>query len=474
MYAALGLLPNIYFLAQAAVILLAAMAVTGFLALLLSPIWVRVLVNRSIDHVVRRLFSEPYTKNLTEGLAALRKFTVQATLENELRSSTGQALEKPIGTARPFPNFDGLVFSPAPLDRGANDKAIPVALETVLGRSAARPLRISSPVMIAAMGYGVALKKPFARALAKGASLAGTAYNAGQGPVLPEFRALAEHLILQYHSAPWRAPGDLLETADMIEVRLGQGANAGCGTVVSTRGMAPQTLQDFDEGFNESAELYIPAGIRGVKTARQLRRLVLELRALGKGCPVAVKLAASHSLEHDLGIVLEAEADVVVIDGAQGGTHASPAILVDDFGIPTLHALCRATRFLRQQGAAGRVNLVVSGGIRTPGDMLKAVALGADAVYIGTAALFAATHLQITKAIPFEPPTQVAWENSGTLSVFDEDAGAASLARFLTSCAEEMRDGIRALGKSSLAEVNERDLVAWDVEAARITGLDLC
>lgn len=467
------LLMNTYYLVQASVAILGVFVALAVLCVALSPLLIRFAVNKTADHVIRQLFSEPYTKNLTEGLTALRKFGVQATLENELRSHEGKALEKPIGTARPLPNFDGLLFSPAAVEHGALEYDVPVHIGTVIGRRAARPMRISMPIMVTAMGYGVALNKPFARALAKGASRAGTAYNTGQGPALPEFRELAQRLIVQYHGAPWRPSESMMREADMIEIRVGQGANAGCGTPVPSTGMSPEVLQEFHMAPSESGDLYIPAGIPGVKTVHEFRKLVQKMRLLSRGAPIALKLAAGHAIERDLSLAIDAGFDVVVIDGAQGGTHGSPAILVDDFGIPTLSALCRAVNFLREHKLRDQIDVVISGGIRTPGDMLKALALGANAVYIGTAALFATTHVQITKAIPFEPPTQIAWTNGGLKASFDEDAGAKSLANFLTSCAEEMQHGIRALGKTSIAQVTDQDLVAWDPEVARITGRDL-
>ncbi|MCL6445218.1 MAG: FMN-binding glutamate synthase family protein, partial [Alicyclobacillus sp.] len=371
-----------------------------------SPFWLRWVVKKVVVHAVKLAFTEPYTKNLLEGVTALRKFGVQWTAENELRAHSGQPLEKPIGTTRKFPHFDGLMFSPAQLHRRPLEHTAAVQMETVIGRKAQRPLVVSMPVLVSAMGYGVALSKPFVRAIAKGTALAGTACNAGQGPALQEFRDLAYRLVVQYHGAVWRPMPEMLRQADMIEIRFGQGANAGYTSVVPAEGLTEEVKRHLHMSAKDLFA-YIPAGQPEVRRRHDLRRLVHRLRIESGGAPIAVKLAAGNDLEEDLRIAVHAGADVVVIDGAQGGTHASPAILVDDFGLPTLPALARAVRFLEQHGLRGQVDLLVSGCIRTPGDMLKALALGADAVYIGTAALFAVVHTQIVKAIPFEPPTQL-------------------------------------------------------------------
>ncbi len=447
----------------------------GLTVVLLLPKIIRYQMDRQVKQLTARLFTEPYTKNIFEGVTALRKFGVQWTMENELRSHNREALSKPFGTHRPFPHFDGLLFSSAQLNRKALNDSVSVTVTTVLGKRADRPLMLSLPVMTSAMGYGVALSKPFVRAIAKGTALAETAFNTGQGPALREFRELAHRMVVQYHGAAWQPSDEILRVADMIEIRYGQGANAGCGTAVTGNSINPEIAQDMGgtQSQANAGEFYIPAGIPSVQTNQELNHLVKELREISQGAPIAIKMAAGNDLEMDLRLAVLADVDVIVLDGAQGGTFSSPAILVDDFGIPTLSALCRAIRFLRTKGLRDRVDLVISGGIRTPGDVLKALALGADAVYIGTAALFATMHAQITKAAPFEAPTQLAWAAGQMCEQFDEDEGARSLANFLASCSEELKMGTRALGKASIHEVCAEDLVAWDVEVARITGIPL-
>ncbi|QQE81250.1 FMN-binding glutamate synthase family protein [Alicyclobacillus sp. SO9] len=423
---------------------------------------------------LKRLMQDKYAENLWEGITALRHVGIQTTFENELRSANSGILYKPLGSSRNFPNFDGLLFSPVQLTDCPLDSSVPVSVRTVLGKHCSRPMVLSMPIMSSAMGYGVALSKSFSLALAKGTGAAGTAFNTGQGPVLPEHRSNSKRMIVQYHGGFWRASDDMLAQADMIEIRFGQGANAGAGTPVPTDRMPEDVFRDFAAMADSTFEqLYIPAGMPDAKDRRELKDLVEHLRGIGRGAPIAIKLAASNNLEQDLEAVVYAGADVVVLDGAQAGTHGSPAILVDDFGLPTLAALCRATRYLEHVPSRKRPDVVVSGGIRTPGDVLKAVTLGATAVYMGSAVLFATTHTQILKPLPFEPPTQIAWAEGGFADDFSIEEGARSLANFLTSYQEELQAGIRALGKTSLSELSESDLVAWDKEAARVTGLTL-
>jgi methylamine---glutamate N-methyltransferase subunit C len=442
------------------------------MSLLLTQI-IRRYLHRQFDAIIKRLVTEPYGKNLWEGITGIRHMGIQWMMENELRSTKAEALPKPIGTHRPFPHFDGLLLNPVQLHRRPVEEFKHVDLQTVLGKKSKRPLVLTMPIIVSAMPYGVALSKPFSFALAKGTALVGTAFNTGEGPVLSEHREFAHRMIIQYHAAPWSPKEDVIKQADMIEIRFGQGANGGNGALIPTATLPPEVLHDMGLASRRVGEfVYIPAGIPGIHRARHLKRLVETLRFMSHGVPIALKLAASHYLEFEMEIAVKSGVDVVVIDGAQGGTHSSPAILTDDFGLPTLSALCRAVRFLKESGYSKNVDLVISGGIRTPGDILKALALGANAVYLGSAALFAATHAQLVETLPFQPPTQIAWADGVSRSKFDVK-GAQSLANFLKSSSLELETGIRALGKTSVRELTREDLVAWDPDVARITHLPL-
>ncbi|REJ32424.1 MAG: FMN-binding glutamate synthase family protein, partial [Bacillota bacterium] len=161
-----------------------------------------------------------------------------------------------------------------------------------------------------------------------------------------------------------------------------------------------------------------------------------------------------------------------VVDGAEGATHGGPPILQDDLGLPTLHALARTVRYLEQAGAKDDVSIIASGGLVTPGHFLKALALGADAVYIGTIALLATLHTQMLKAAPVEPAVQVALYTGRYSEDFDVDQGAQSLANFLRSCVREMELAVYALGKTAFRQLERSDLCSVDPEIARMCGID--
>lgn len=440
---------------------LTALLVAGLMAFLVRA----ALLNWVVDRTVVRLLKEPYSKNLWDVVIGLTRIPPHIIMELELRADYGKLMERPLGTIRLLPDFAGVAFNPAQVIRLPLGPTAPIDLKTLIGPKSQRPLRLTMPMLISGMGYGVSLSKPFVLALARGASRVGTAYNAGSGPVLDEVLDETRHLILQYTGGAWNQDPEILAQADMVEIRYGHGARAALGRLIPIEELPPEAQQLMGLPADAQYALH-EAPLPGATTLAELQDLVARLRNLIDGGPIGVKLAATHDLERELEMVLQAGVDVVSIDGAQGGTHGAPPIVADDFGIPTIHALHRAVQFLERTGARKDVSLVISGGIRTPGEILKAMALGADAVALGTVAMMAGTHGQISKSIPFEPVTQICWANGGLADTFDSEKGAETVANFLQACAEELAEAARALGKRSIHEINRDDLVARDRETA--------
>ncbi|MGQ9778307.1 MAG: glutamate synthase-related protein [Bacillota bacterium] len=176
-------------------------------------------------------------------------------------------------------------------------------------------------------------------------------------------------------------------------------------------------------------------------------------------------------MEEELAAVLPAEPDFLALDGGEGGTHGLATALHDALCLPTLYGLCRAERFLRMKGVRNRLSLLVGGGLAQPADFLKAMALGADAVYVGTASLLAIAHGQVEKATPYEPPTELVFHRGARAAAFDPEKGAEHLARYLRSCVAEMKLVAKALGRRSLAEVSRDDLCCLDRGLAELAGV---
>lgn len=397
--------------------------------------------------------TDPYVENLAELFSATKRTGVQNIIETNLRSEHGTVIKRPLGTARKFIDFDGLMFISSHFKNQALTHTIPVNTDVVIGPLAKKPLRVTTPLLISGMAYKRALSAKFKAAFALGSTKAGTATNTGEGAYLQQERELAQKLIVQYPRIPLHRNLTMLRDANAIEIQIAQGASAG--------------------GAQAPYPHLIRTSLPALRNTRDLPKLVSFLKKAGDGIPVGIKFSLSDHLEEEIDFCLKSGVDYLALEGAQAATVAAAPILEDDFGLPTLIGLCRAVKHLRLRKAENKVSLIISGGFNSPGQCLKALALGANAIYMGTMPLFAASHTQSLKAVPWEPPTQLAMEGGKMSKRFNWRKGAHDLGNYLNSCTEEIKEGVRALGKQALLEVNERDLVSLDEITSKITGIPL-
>jgi len=339
-----------------------------------------------------------------------------------------------------------------------------------IGRRAKKPLNISIPVMIAGMSFGGALSKSAKIALARAATMADTATNTGEAGIMEEERQEAQLLIGQYNRGGWLNSREKYQRLDAIEIQLGQGAQGSTPQRTAFKNIGEEYREVYQ--LEEGQDALIHSRLSGVNTKEDFIKLVRELKE-ETGVPVGLKIAATHHLEKELQVALDAECDFITVDGAEGGTHGGAPTLEDDVGLPTIFAVSRAAQFLAQKGAVRDVSLIAAGGLVTPGQMLKAMALGADAVYIGTAAIMAMLGDQITKATPFEPPTDLVVYTGKMTERLDIDKSVQNLFNFLNAAVREMEMVAVTLGKVSLTDIGRDDLVALDPFLARALYVDL-
>jgi glutamate synthase domain-containing protein 2 len=389
---------------------------------------------------------------------------------------------------RPLPSVDDLTFITCSLTRipleGYRERC---SARTVLGtRHAQRPIELEIPVMITGMSWG-ALSFNAKVALAKGARRVGSSTTTGDGGMLPAER---EHSrVLVYEVLPSRYGLDVhhLRAADAIELTIGQGAKPATGGVLLGSKVSPEI----------AAARELPAGVDQRSPARHPDFLgpddmiikIEELReATDWQVPIFVKLGATRVYD-DVKLAAKAGADVVVVDGMEGGTAASPEILQDHTGIPTLAAVCEARHALEDLGLYGRVQLIIAGGIRSGVDAAKVLALGADAVYIGTAALIALNcnkplYVEDYQALGTEPyachhchtgrcPVGITTQDPELMKRLPIDEAAERVANFLSAMTLEIQMLARACGKADVHDLEPEDLRALTVEAAAITGIPL-
>lgn len=418
-----------------------------------------------------RLLKDEYSENLWDLVIGTYRMTPHLLMETELRAEFGEPLERPIGGFVNAPGLAGIAFNPAQIVRESLGPDVSVDLSVTLGPRCRRPLRLDLPILVPGMGYGIGVSRNFALAMAKGASAAGTAYNSGIGPVLPEVAEAARHLIVQYTGSPWTQDPHVISQADMVEIRIGHGARASLGRRLKPQDLLPEVREAMGIAHHRREDIIIEMPPPEAKSLPELRRLVRYLYDLLDGGPVGVKIACTDDIERELAFFLEAGVHIIALDGAEGGTHGAPPAVADDFGLPTIHGLCRVVRYLDRVGARDEVQLIASGGLRTPGEALKALALGADAVYMGSAAMMSVTHALVSKSVPFEPVTQLVWVGGQRTHMLDPEEGGKTLANFLKSAAGEMQEALRALGMCSIAELSPDVLIARDPATAEVTGL---
>jgi glutamate synthase domain-containing protein 2 len=392
------------------------------------------------------------------------------------------------GAKRRLPHFDDLLFLGASISRypleGYREKC---GTNVVLGnRFAKRPIEISIPVTIAGMSFG-SLSAPAKEALGRGASAMGTSTTTGDGGMTPEERLHSAMLVYQVLPSRYGMNPDDLRRADAIEIVVGQGAKPGGGGMLLGHKISERV----------AAMRALPVGIDQRSACRHpdwtgpddLEIKIEELRELTEWeKPIYVKVGASRPY-YDTALAVKAGADVVVLDGMQGGTAATQEVFIEHVGIPTLAAIRPAVKALQDLGLHRKIQLIVSGGIRNGADVAKALALGADAVSIGTAALVALGDNDPALENEYEAlgtragayddwheghdPAGITTQNPDLARRLDPVAAGRRLANFLAVLTLEAQTIARACGKSHVHNLEPEDLVALTVEAAAMAGVPL-
>lgn len=429
----------------------------------------RWIVKYTVKKFGKIILTDGYQENLLEILPGLRHMGIQNMLENSLRAETGDILHRPLGSSKKWPHLDPITFIPAQTTPFPIDGEEDVDVKVTIGPEAKKPMKIKIPLMISGMAYGIALSEEVRLSLAKAANNTGTAINSGEGGVLPEELNAAGKYILQFSKTEWSKKEDEIKRADMIEIKFGQGAIFGVGTKISPNNLTGRAREVMGLKENEDAVIY--DNFYEDQTLKDIKELIEELRKVTGGVPIGVKMGAGGKIEEDIDHLITLGVDFISIDGGQAATMGAAPILSDDMGIPTLHAIVRAVNHLNKRNMKGKISLIVSGGLFVPGHFLKVLALGADAVYLGSAMLFTVAHNQIFQAIPFEPPTQVVWNEGKFKNKFKIEDGVNTAEKFLTSSVEEMKMALRAMGKRSLKELSKRDLVSYDELTAKMVDI---
>ena len=299
-------------------------------------------------------------------------------------ASSGRSKIEAMGTQISCAAWEDILILGAQLEPLPLDEHAPVSLKTVIGKKAKKPMVLDMPVYISHMSFG-ALSEEAKIALAKGSARARTATCSGEGGILPGEQAAAYKYIFEYVPNLYSVTDENLKKADAIEIKIGQGTKPGMGGHLPAEKVTPEIAAV--RGKPAGQDIISPSVFPDIKDKDDLRRLADDLRQRSGGRPIGIKIAAGH-IERDLEACVYADPDFITIDGRGGATGASPAFVRDSTSVPTIYALSRARRFLDEAGA--EIDLVITGGLRVSSDFAKAIAMGADAVAVASAAMVAA------------------------------------------------------------------------------------
>ncbi len=392
------------------------------------------------------------------------------------------------GAKRKVPHFDDLLMLGASVSRypleGYRERCnTAVTLGT---RFAKNPIELDIPITIAGMSFG-ALSAQAKEALGRGATVVGTSTTTGDGGMTEEERGHSEKLVYQLLPSRYGMNPDDLRRADAIEIVIGQGAKPGGGGMLLGQKISDRVaeMRDLPKGIDQRSSCRHPdwTGPDDLEIKIGELREITDWRV-----PIYVKIAASRPY-FDVALAVKAGADVVVLDGMEGGTAATQDVFIEHVGIPIMSAIPEAVDSLKELGMHRKVQLIVSGGIRTGADVAKALALGADAVSIGVAAIIALGDNAPEYQEEYEKlgssagyyddwhegrdPAGISTQDEELGKRFNAELGGRRLANYLRAMVLETQTLARACGKSDVRNLEPEDLVALTIEAAAMARVPL-
>jgi len=367
-----------------------------------------------------------------------------------------------------LPHWDDLQIMAAQMATKPLLEDISVATELVIGPQADKPLTLKIPLFVSDMSFG-ALSEEAKISLAKGAELAGTGICSGEGGMLPEEQAANSRYFYELASAQFGYKEELLTKVQAFHFKGGQGAKTGTGGHLpgnKNKGKISQV-----RGIPEGEPAISPPTFKDLSSVSDFKRFADRVRELTGGIPIGFKLSANH-IEKDIQFALDASADYIILDGRGGGTGAAPEMFRDHISVPTIPALARARRYLDQQGASGRVTLIITGGLRVPIDFVKAMALGADGVAISNSAMQAIGCVAARMCNTNNCPAGIATQKNDLRQRINIEQSSQQLSNFFTASVELMQVMARACGHDDLSKFNNNDLATWHREMSLLSGVE--
>ncbi len=378
---------------------------------------------------------------------------------------TGESIVSAMYTELPMPNWDEILLLGCQLNPQPLESDVDVNTQTIIGKNAKKPLIIESPIYVTHMSFG-ALSRETKIALAKGSAAVKTAQCSGEGGILTEEMDNAYRYIFEYVPNKYSLTDENLKNADAIEIKIGQSTKPGLGGQLQGEKVTSEIAEVRGKPVGE--DIHSPATIPGISSKEDLKNLVDELRNRSGGRPIGLKFAAGR-IEDDLEHVLYAEPDFITIDGRGGSTGASPKLIRDSTSVPTIFALSRARKFLDEHESD--IDLTITGGLRISSDFAKALAMGANAVAVGTAAMIAAACQQYKICDTGECPVGVATQDLELRKRLKIETAAKRVENYLKVSTEELKTFARITGHSDVHDLNIDDLRTINSEISNFTDI---
>ncbi len=373
-----------------------------------------------------------------------------------------------MGSLKKMPfSLDDFHFVPAQVSKIPLNTNEEVNIKTVIGPQAKKPLKVSSPILFSGMSYG-AVSRNVRLVLAKVASSLDVGINSGEDIILPEELDIASKtLILQYSTVRLNTTEDILKKISAVEIRFGQGAYPGWESLLPAN-KVPQEVSKL-LALKEGEDQHSPAHHPDIRNEDELKEKIRLFKELTNGVPIGAKIGCGN-VENDIEILARSGVDFISLDGFGGGTGATEFFVRENVGVPIIVALPRADRHLKKIGARDKISLIAGGGLRTSADFAKCLALGADAVAIGTSALIAINCQQYRLCHTGQCPTGVTTNDPILVQRLDVDEGVRKLTNFIKVSNMEIANLLRIVGKNDIKKLGLEDLVALKKELSEATG----
>lgn len=378
---------------------------------------------------------------------------------------SGEPIIEAMGTRMAMPDWDDILLLGAQLNPMPLPEHAEVDTTTIIGKHAKKPMVLESPVYISHMSFG-ALSRETKVALAQGSAMAKTAMCSGEGGVLPEEMEAAYKYIFEYVPNKYSVTPENLKGADAIEIKIGQGTKPGMGGHLPADKVTPEISRIRNKP--QGQDIISPSCFDEIQSKEDLKELVDKLRRESEGRPIGIKIAAGR-IERDLEFCVFAEPDFITIDGRGGATGASPKLVRDATSVPTIYALYRARKYLDEAGA--EIDLVITGGLRVSSDFAKAIAMGADAVAVASAALIAAACQQYRICGTGKCPVGIATQDPELRGRLKGEAAARRVANFLNVSREELKTFARITGHERIHDLRTEDLCTISREISEFTNI---